>query len=184
MSKTVVAYQGEPGAYSEVAATRLTAAGAALLPCRRFDDVFAALAAGRAQFAVLPYVNSLAGPVQASCSLLAREPVRVLDETVLPIAHALIALPGVARGELRYVSSHPVALKQCRRFLRRHPRLQVLPVNDTAGAVAQLAAHGRRDSAAIASERAAELYGAVVLEKEVQDSRENRTSFLLITALR
>lgn len=180
MSAGVIAYQGEPGAFSEVAATRLARSAATLLPCRRFEDVFAALAVGRAELAVVPYVNSLAGPVEASCSLLAREPVRVLDETVLDISHAFIALPGVAWEELRCVSSHPVALKQCRRFLGRHPRLQVVPMEDTAGAVAHIAAHGRRDRAAIASERAAELYGAAVLEQDVQDSRDNRTSFLLI----
>lgn len=179
-----VAYQGEPGAFSEAAATRLAGPGAALLPCRRFADVFAALASRSAGYAVLPYVNSLAGPVEASCALLAREPVRVLNETVLAISHALIALPGVGWNELRYVSSHPVALQQCRRFLRRHPRLQVVPMEDTAGAVAHIAAQGRRDRAAIASVRAAELYGASVLEPDVQDSRENRTSFLLIEPAR
>lgn len=180
MNGGVIAYQGEPGAFSEMAATRLAGPAAPLLPCQRFEDVFMALAVGRAERAVVPYVNSLAGPVGASCSLLAREPVRVLDETVLTISHALIALPGVGWDELRYVSSHPVALKQCRRFLRRHPRLQAVPMEDTAGAVAHIAAYARRDCAAIASERAAQLYGAAVLEKDVQDSRDNRTSFLLL----
>ena len=182
MSGRRIAYQGEPGAYSELAARRFAGAGAALLPCPDFADVFAALAQGDAGMAAVPYVNSLAGPVEPSCALLAREPVRVLDETVLDIRHALIALPGVTLAELRYVSSHPVALRQCRRFLREHPQLTAVPVHDTAGAVARIAVQGRRDWAAIAGAHAAGLYGGAVLQEEVQDSGENRTSFLLIEA--
>ena len=182
MSGTRIAYQGEPGAYSELAARRFAGPGATLLPCPGFDEVFAALTDGSARRAVVPYVNSLAGPVEVSCALLARQPVRVLDETVLDIRHALIALPGVTLESLRYVSSHPVALRQCDRFLREHAHLAVVPMHDTAGAVACITAHKRRDWAAIAGAHAAELYGAEVLREGVQDSDENRTSFLLVEA--
>lgn len=176
-----VAYQGEPGAFSELAARRYAVAEA-LLPCRRFEDVFAALATGAAHRALVPYVNSIAGPVTASCALLAREPVRVVDEVVLPISQALLALPGVALPELRYVLSHPVALRQCRRFLRQHPWLEAVEVDDTAGAISAIRAEGKRDSAALASAHAAELYGAEILANAVQDSSDNRTTFLLIEA--
>lgn len=182
MRHKVIAYQGEPGAFSEAAAMILAGPAAGLLPCRSFADVFSALSDGSAAFAVVPYVNSLAGPVQVSCGLLAREPVQVLDELVLEVSHALIALPGITRGELGYVSSHPVALRQCAGFLRRNPGLRAIPAHDTAGAVAELVRSPRPGHAAIASENAARLYGAAVLERDIQDSKQNRTSFLLLRA--
>ncbi len=158
--------------------------GASYLAYRRFEDVFDALAQGTADKAVVPYVNSLAGPVTMSCALLARRPVRVLDEVMLRISHALIALPGTATSELRYVLSHPVALRQCRQFFRQHPHLVMVAMDDTAGSVAYITARGKRHSAAIAGGHCAALYGAQVLVDAIEDSPENYTQFLLIEPCR
>lgn len=180
MTVSVVAYQGEPGAYSELAAQRFAIGGAAYLPCRRFDEVFDALARGTAQRAVVPYVNSLAGPVTMSCALLARWPVRVLDETRLRISHALLASPAATLDGLRYALSHPVALRQCLRFFRQYPWIKPMPMEDTAGAVAHVLAHGTKRTAAIAGKHCAEIYGADILLEAIEDSPENYTQFLLI----
>ncbi|MGH8160957.1 MAG: prephenate dehydratase domain-containing protein [Gammaproteobacteria bacterium] len=180
MSGPRVAYQGMPGAFGELAAIRFCGDETIPLPCRRFADVFSALSSRHADYAAVPCVNSLAGPVRESCRLLAREPIRVLDETGLPVSFALIGPPGVGLSRVRYVLSHPVALRQCTGLFRRYPDWRELEAFDTAGAVAEVVASGRNDCAAIAHARSAELYGAKRLLDNVQDGSENVTIFVLI----
>ena len=175
-----VAYQGAPGAFSEDAAIALSAAGVALLPCRTLDDVFAALAAGRADAAVVPIENSLAGPVPGCADLLERGAVHIVAERVDRIVHALVAPAGVALADVRRVLSHPVAIAQCEGFFRDHPQLTPVPAFDTAGAVAEILGGGTRDAAAIASARAAVVYGGAVIADAIQDRADNFTRFLRI----
>lgn len=176
------AYQGAPGAFSEDAARALVGADARLLPCWKFEDVFAAVESGRAAHGVLPIENTLAGSVQASYDLLAERSLAVVGETVRRIRHALLAPHGAKVADLRRVLSHPVALAQCEGFFRRHPSIEAVPVYDTAGAVERVVREGIRDQGAIASRRAAKLYGAEVLEEGVEDHPENYTRFLLVAA--
>lgn len=180
MNTATIAYQGEPGAFGELAARRLGGASVVPLACRTFESVFDALVLGRARYAAIPYVNTLSGPVVTCCRLLAREPVRVLDSVALPIALALIAPASVALPCVRQVLSHPVALRQCRRLFARHPDWAAVEAVDTAGAVASIVTSTKGDRAAIASAWCAALYGARVLLENVQDSNENYTHFLLI----
>lgn len=172
------AYQGARGAFSEDAAAALLGAEARLLPCPTLDDVFAAVAAGRARSAVVPIENTLAGAVPGCADLIARHPVHIVAERVQPIRHALIAPPGVALGDVRRVLSHPVAIAQCEQFFRTHPQIAAVPVFDTAGAVELVTSQGERDAAAIAGRRAAGVYGGVVLADDIQDRADNLTRFL------
>jgi prephenate dehydratase len=179
-----VAYQGRPGAFSELAARGFVGPAASLLPCRCFSDVVAAVVEGEVMFGALPVCNSLAGVIAETCALIASAPVAVLDEIALPIAHALIAAPDVCFGGLRRVISHPVALSQCAGFFRRHPALRAESTEDTAGSVEAVIAQGLRDTAAIAAAHAADLYGASILAEHIEDSHDNYTTFLLIACSR
>lgn len=180
-ARNVVAYQGAPGAFSEDAARALTGAGTTMLPCSTLEAVFAALAHGRAAAAIVPVENTIAGAVPGVADLMRRSRVCVTGEVTMRIAHALIGLPGTSIDRLTRVSSHPVALAQCGRFLGRHPHLAPIAAFDTAGAVADLVRRGDPADAAIASARAAALWGAVVLENEIQDRTDNFTRFVQVT---
>jgi len=174
------AYQGTPGAFSEDAALALLGPEAILRPCRTLDDVFEVVAARGARCAVVPVENTLAGAVPGCDDLLRRHDVRIVGERVQHIAHALIAPPGTALHDVRRVLSHPVALAQCRRFLDANPQMIAVPVFDTAGAVAEIIDRGESGGAAIASQRAAAVYGGVVLASGIQDHPGNFTRFLVL----
>ena len=172
------AYQGASGAFSEDAARALLGDETRLLPCPTLEDVFAAVAAGRARSAVVPIENTLAGAVPGCADLIARHAVHITAERIHPIRHALIATPGVALGDVRRVLSHPVAIAQCEQFFRAHPEISAVPVFDTAGAVELVTSRREPDAAAIAGRRAATVYGGVVLAEDLQDRADNFTRFL------
>jgi len=176
------AYQGSRGAFSEDAAFKLLTPSARLLPRDTLEDVFNAVARDEARFAVVPIENTLAGSIHRCYDLLFEHDLKIAGETVCHIVHALIAPPGVAFHEIRKALSHPVALAQCELFFRKHPQIQAVSVYDTAGAVESIMREGRRESAAVASRRAAEVYGGAILADAIQDHAENYTRFLLITA--
>ena len=173
------AYQGAPGAFSEDAAFALLGASARLSPSRTLDEVFDKVASHQAQWGVVPIENTLAGPVPRCAELLRRYGVKVRREHVRQIRHAVIGLPGARLEEIRAIRSHPVALAQCSRFLAAHPGVRSEPAFDTAGAVAEIVSRSANDEAAIASFRAATVYGAAVLAGDVQDSDANFTRFVL-----
>ena len=172
------AFQGVPAAFGEEAAIAFVGEGAKKLACRRFDEVFAAVEARRARLGVVPIENTLVGSVHDNYDLLGKHDVRIVGETVLRIAHALIAPPGVELSAVRRVHSHPVALGQCEELFRSHPQFEPIAAFNTAGAVEQVIASGARDAAAIASKRAATLYGGVVLLENVEDHPQNFTRFI------
>src|SRR5438093_8815828 len=175
------AYQGSRGAFSEDAAFKLLTPSARLLPRDTLEDVFNAVARDEARFAVVPIENTLAGSIHRCYDLLFEHDLKIASETVCHIVHALIAPPGVAFHEIRKALSHPVALAQCELFFRKHPQIQAVSVYDTAGAVESIMREGRRESAAVASRRAAEVYGGAILADAIQDHPENYTRFLLMT---
>ncbi len=180
MSAGAIAYQGVPGAFSEQAA-RDFVEGAELLACPRFEDLFDAVTSGRARWGAVPIENTLAGSVHACYDLLARHTVTVAAEAVLRISHTLIAPPGAVIEDIRRVLSHPMALIQCERFFQKNPGIEAVAVQDTAAAAEEVISGDRGDTAAIASLRAAEVYGGVVLAENLEDDPMNFTRFLLIT---
>ncbi|MGA2888734.1 MAG: prephenate dehydratase [Terracidiphilus sp.] len=174
-----IAIQGEHGSFSNEAAKNLVA-DAAVVPCSLSADVFAAVANGTVDAAVIPIENSLAGSVTEHFDLLLTHDLKVERETLLRIRHNLIVLPGVTIDEIEGVFSHPVALAQCRRFLAAHPAMKALAAYDTAGSVKQLVELRNRRAAAIASEAAARYFGAQILEAGIEDNPENFTRFFLV----
>jgi prephenate dehydratase len=175
------AYQGTRGSNSEDACIDLLSPAANLLPRTTLDDVFKAVMRGEARYGVVPVENTLAGTVPGLYDLLFQNDVKIIGETVRHILFAVIAPPGVGLTDVRKALSHPVALAQCETFFRQHPQIQPVPVYDTAGAVEIVMREGSRDSAAVATRRAATVYGGEVLAEAIQDHMENYTRFLLIT---
>lgn len=175
----VVAFQGERGAFSEEAARKLIAETIEVKPCATFDDVFDAVKSGDATCAVVPIENSLAGSVLRNYELLASADLTITAELFLPIRLNLIGRPGARLEDIRRVSSHPVALAQCHRFIAAHA-LEARPAYDTAGSVKLLMEQGSAGEAAIAGRAAAEIYGAEILAESIEDHPENFTRFLLL----
>lgn len=175
-----VAYQGEPGAYSEQAVRRLFP-GSVATGKPAFEDVFEALATGAVNRAVVPVENTLFGSVHIVYDLLRAHAVRIVAETELRIRHCLLALPGATLEALREVRSHPQALGQCAAFLRGHlPHAQAVPAHDTAGAARIVRDEGRREVAAIAAHHAAAVYGLDVLAEGIETNEQNFTRFLAL----
>src|SRR6266545_1585320 len=176
-----VAIQGEAGSFSHAAAVQTRGDVIRLVSCPTFVELFRAVEGGAATSGVVPIENTLAGSVHENYDLLSAHALHVVAETELRIRHCLIAAPRTTRPEVRRVASHPVALAQCRRFFRAHPELVAVPAYDTAGSVRDLMAGNVEADAAIASQLAAELYGAAVLEEGLEDHAENYTRFLVVT---
>jgi chorismate mutase / prephenate dehydratase len=175
-----VAYQGEPGAYSEEAAIRFFGKSTKGLPYESLDAVFEAVERGDTPFAMVPVENSLEGSINRAYDLLLDSPLMVCGETELRISHCLIAMEGAGLDTIKYIYSHPQALGQSRNYLRQL-QAEIVPASDTAGSVRMIKEEKRIDSAAVASARAAELYGMKVLAKEIEDNPHNFTRFFVLS---
>jgi len=174
-----IAYQGEPGAFSEAAGRRI-APDAQLMPCKTFEDVFAAVQDRQADYGILPIENSIGGSIHRNYDLLVAHELPIQAEIELPVVHQLLALPGTTVAGLKRVYSHPQALAQCERFLRTLKGVDIIATYDTAGS-AKMVADGRlEDAAAIASARAGEVFGLTTLASAIQDFDDNITRFIVI----
>ncbi|XP_002527464.2 arogenate dehydratase 3 [Ricinus communis] len=179
-SQLRVAYQGVPGAYSEAAAGKAYP-NCEAIPCDQFEVAFQAVELWIADRAVLPVENSLGGSIHRNYDLLLRHRLHIVGEVQLPVHHCLLALPGVRKEYITRVISHPQALAQCELTLTKlglHAAREA--VDDTAGAAEYIAANNLRDTAAIASARAAELYGLQILADGIQDDSSNVTRFVML----
>ncbi len=175
----IVAFQGEHGAFSEEAIRSHFGTEVRTLPCRAFEDIFAAVEEGRADFGALPVENSVAGSINKAYDLLLDHDLKVWGEILLRVRHNLLALPGTTLDQITTVRSHPQALAQCERFINRHG-WQAVPWYDTAGSAKELAAAPAPGVAVIASRLAAEIYGLEVLVAGIEDLEFNYTRFFII----
>jgi prephenate dehydratase len=178
-----VAFQGEAGAFSELAATQMWGGGGTvtIVPSPTFEAVLRAVESGAADYGVIPVENTTIGPVPGSREALAAFPGLVsVDETVVAVRHCLLALPGATFETLARVLSHAAALAQCRTFLVRHPHLEVVEFYDTAGAAREIARLGDPRAGAIAGRHVADRYGLRVLVADIADSLENFTRFVAV----
>jgi chorismate mutase/prephenate dehydratase len=178
--KVRVAFQGERGAYSESAVYTFFGASVDVKPCRDLAEVFENVDKQETQSGVVPVENSLEGSVNQTYDLFLTHDLKVCGEIILRISHCLIANPNTTLEAVKTVYSHPQALAQCRSFLERLGR-ELIPTYDTAGSVKMLKEKGLKDAAAVASERAAELYGMKILAREIEDTPANYTRFFVLS---
>jgi chorismate mutase/prephenate dehydratase len=174
-----VAFQGERGAYSESAVYRFFGGPAEVKPCRDFKDVFKSVEEQETDFGVVPVENSIEGSVNQTYDLFLKHDLKVRGEIIVKIEHCLIANPGTKLEDVKAVYSHPQALAQCRTFLEKSG-WELVPTYDTAGSVKILKEKGLKNAAALASEKAAELYKMKILAREIADNPENYTRFFVI----
>lgn len=176
--RLLVGFQGEHGAYGEIAARQLTP-GSAHIPCLEFADVFQGVEEGYLDLGVVPVENSLEGAVTQVNDLLTTTDLKIIGEAKVTVRHCLMAVADTDYQEIRQVYSHPQALAQCRGFLARN-NLEARPYYDTAGAAKMLARENPRASAAIASRLCAELYDLDIIKDQIEDGPSNSTRFLLL----
>jgi chorismate mutase/prephenate dehydratase len=175
-----VAFQGERGAYSENAVYQFFGSTAEAKPCRDFRDVFESVKKQEAQAGVVPVENSIEGSVNQNYDLFFTYDLKVCGEVIVKVAHCLIANPGTSLDAVKAVYSHPQALAQCRSFLERL-NCELIPTYDTAGSVKLIKEKKLTNAAAIASEKAAELYGMKILARDIADNPENYTRFFVLS---
>ncbi len=173
-----IAFQGEPGAYSDLAC-RQAYPDLEPLPCRAFEDAFAAVESGEAALAMIPIENSIAGRVADIHRLLPETGLHIVAEHFEMVRHQLLAAPGASLDTIRRVRSHVHALGQCGRLIRELG-LTALVHADTAGAAAEVAERADPEEAAIASTLAAEHYGLRILRADIEDAAHNTTRFIVL----
>ena len=176
--RRLVAFQGEHGAYGEVASRKLVPAGA-YIPCLEFIDVFRGVEDGQFDLGVVPVENSLEGAVTQVNDLLTTTDLKVIGEIKVVVKHCLLSTEATDYREIRVVYSHPQALAQCRDFLMRN-KLEPRPYYDTAGAAKMLARENPKAAAAIASALCGELYDLEIIKEGIEDGPSNSTRFLLL----
>jgi len=174
-----IAFQGEAGANSDMAC-RAAFPYMTTLPCPTFEAAMAMVQSGRAELAMIPVENSIAGRVADLHSLLPHTRLKIVAEHFQRVEHCLVALPGVPLKAVKMAKSHVQALSQCRNFLKKH-RIQPMVHADTAGAAREIAEIDDKQVGAIASSLAARIYGLKVLARNIEDADHNTTRMLVFS---
>jgi chorismate mutase/prephenate dehydratase len=175
-----VAFQGERGAFSEDAATKLFGRDIDFLPCVRLKEVFELVSHDEVEFGVVPVENSQAGSINETYDLLLAYPLNIFAEAILKVSHCLMALPGEKLVDITTIYSHPQALAQCDEFLSKL-KVEIMPSYDTAGSAKMIKEKKLSNCAAIASKRAADIYGLEILAPEIETNVNNYTKFVAIS---
>ncbi len=180
IQETTVAFQGEIGAYSEEAAFNFFGSSVQVKPFESLDEVFAVVERGEVPFGIVPAENSLEGSISRVYDLLLDSSLKVCGEIELRVVHCLIANPGARLDSIKKVYSHPQALGQCKAFLK-HLGCEIIPTYDTAGSVKMIKEEKIADGGAIASARAAKIYGMKIIAQEIEDNPNNFTRFFILS---
>ncbi len=179
-SDTRVVYAGVPGAYAESAVIKYFGDNVSIYNVKNFDDIVEEVAAGRADYGVIPLENSSAGFVTGNYDIIKTSGVRIVAEVVLDIEHALLGVPGASISDIRKVYSHAQGLMQCKEYIDKHG-FSSSSVSNTAAAAKKVREEGNPAYAAIASERAARLYNLSVLDTRINTLNDNSTKFVVVT---
>ncbi len=176
-----IAIQGEVGSFHDVASHKyFENEDIQLVCCNTFEDVFKVLKDDKSTIALLAIENTIAGSILHNYELLRESGMRIIGEHKLRISHSIMCLPDEDWDDITEVNSHPVALMQCRKFLKRHPEFKVVETDDTAGSAKRISENQLRGHAAICSKFAAQTYGMKILEEGIETNKHNFTRFLVI----
>jgi chorismate mutase/prephenate dehydratase len=176
-----IGYQGVPGCYSYQIGLEYFGEEIETLSCRRFRDVFEALAKGEIQYGILPIENSTSGSINDVYDLLREYEFHIVGEKCLKVEHNLLGMEGAELTDIREVYSHEQGLIQCSRYLSEHPEWKQVPYFDTAGSAEYVSKEGLKFKACIAGKMAAAVYGLAIINSNIQDSRNNSTRFVIIS---
>ncbi len=179
-SELLIGFQGELGAFSEMAARAYFGEDVDVAPQPDFSALFESVVNGTCTHAVVPIENTLMGSIHENYDLLLKHDLRIVGELKLRIVHNLIVNRGVKREEIRHIYSQPPALAQCTEFIKSLEHAEAVVAHDTAGAVKNLKEQGSRDAAAIASSQAAADYELEILESGIENNHQNYTRFLVM----
>jgi len=181
--KNKVAFQGERGAFSEIAAIKFFGSSIEPVLCKTFEEIFKKINCKEADYGLLPIENSQTGGINEAHDLLLQQELFAVGEVKLKVEHCLITKDEINFKLIKKVYSHPQALAQCEGFLSKNlPHCQIIPVYDTAGSVKMISNLKKNNVAAIASNWAAELYGLKIMRKGIQDNKHNYTRFLVLSS--
>ncbi len=177
----IVAIQGVAGCFHDAAAREyFKDYDVSTIECDTFHDVFDTLQSSPATIGIVAIENTIAGSLLQNHELLRQSDVKIIGEYRMHIAHVIAALPGQGLRDLQEVNSHPMALRQCDKWLRNHPWLKVVEASDTAGSAKAIAENGLWGHAAVCGKFAAQLYGLEILEEDIQTNQRNSTRFLIV----
>jgi len=176
-----IAFQGERGAFSEIASKKLFGDNISISPSFSFEEVFLKVKERKVNYGVVPIENSLYGSVFETYDLLLQNSLSIVNELNLQINHHLLASENYKLSQIKKVYSHPQALGQCSTFLKTLKNAQIIPAYDTAGSALISLKDNKTPTAAVASRTASELYGLKILKSNIQNNKENFTRFLVIS---
>jgi len=179
-NKIKIAFQGEIGAYSEEAAFKFFKNKIETLSCQNLTDVFRIVEEKKVKFGIVPAENSLEGSIGQTYDLLLKSKLKIWGEIILRISHCLIVYPNIKLNQINKAYSHPQALGQCRKFLEKF-NWEIIPTADTAGSVKMIKEKKLKNSAAIASARAAKIYQMKILKKGIETNSKNFTRFFIVS---
>jgi prephenate dehydratase len=179
-SDTVVAIQGIAGSFHDEASAQWFKNGYEPLPCETFRDMFIYLKKRKATYAVMAIENTVAGTILPNYALLRTSEMVIIGEVYLAIRQNLLTLPGQKLDQIREVHSHPMAIQQCQVYFEKHPHIRLVETSDTAASASWIAEHHKRGFGAIASKRAAHLFGLQVLAAGIETDKRNFTRFLVL----
>lgn len=176
-----IAFQGEPGAFSEDAAIHFFGNEIQPVACKTFRDVFEIVGSKKCQFGILPIENSFTGSIHQNIDFLLEYHLSVIGEIILRIHHNLLAVQGASMKTIRRIYSHPQAIGQCSNFLESLNNVEIIPMYDTAGSAKFIMEEGNNEYASIASLRACKDYGLHALKSKIENNTQNYTRFLIVS---
>jgi prephenate dehydratase len=180
-TKKRIAIQGTRASFHEEAAFKFFGEDIETVECNSFKQTFQKLENQEADYLVMAIENSIAGSLLPNYSLMREYNFPVVGEVYLPIQLHLMALPGVKFEDIKTVTSHPIAIRQCNDFLDEYPHLKVVESSDTAACAKKIREEQLTDTVAIANTLAAKLYGLEILERRIESNKKNYTRFLILT---
>ena len=177
-----VAIQGIRASFHEEAAFKFFGEDIETVECNSFKQTCEELKHKKADYVVMAIENSIAGSLLPNYSLLREYNFPIVGEVYLPIQLHLLALPGVKFEDIKYVTSHPIAIRQCIDFFDEYPHLNIIESNDTAACAKKIREENLTDTVAIANQLAAKLYNLDIMERRIESNKKNYTRFLILTS--